>query len=100
MPGRLKRYRRIAGRSDKGLPPSIKKLNKKMRLRGVKAGQPLHTLFYLLLFCLILQGVKTFLSGTDLNDLFHVVNEDLSIADVAGVQNLLCRFNDQVNRNL
>ena len=37
----------------------------------------------------ILQCVKSFLSGTYSYDIFHIVYEDLTITDIAGIQNTL-----------
>ena len=48
----------------------------------------------------VLQGVKAFCAGTNLNDVLYVVDEDLAVADVAGIQNLLDDLNDRLDRNL
>ena len=37
----------------------------------------------------ILQGVIALLAGADLHHVFHIVDEDLAIADMAGVEHLL-----------
>ena len=39
----------------------------------------------------VLQCLEVFLSGPDLHDAHHIVDEDLSISDVPGVKSLLGR---------
>ena len=37
----------------------------------------------------VLQGIISGFAGTDLYNIFYIINEDLAVADLAGVQNLL-----------
>mgnify|MGYP006987338548 CR=1 FL=1 len=45
-------------------------------------------------------GHQAFCAGTNLYDILHIVNEDLAVTDMTGIQNLLDRFNNGFNRNL
>ena len=62
-------------------------------------GRSLGVLIVCVLF-VVLQGVEAFCAGTNLNDVLYVVDEDLAVADVAGIQNLLDDLNDRLDRNL
>ena len=48
----------------------------------------------------ILKGIVAFLTGTNLDDVFHIVNEDLAVADMSGVKDFLRRLNDASYRHL
>ena len=43
---------------------------------------------------------RNLLLGADLDDVQHVVDKDLAVADMAGVQDAACRFDDFVYRDL
>ena len=67
---------------------------KKMRVRSVFYKPYPRFLFD------ILQGGKAFLAGADLDDVLHIVNEDLAVADMTGIQRLFRRFDDRSHRHL
>ena len=46
----------------------------------------------------ILQSQEAFLAGTDLDNVFDVVNEDFTITDLAGMKNCFCSVNNFLNR--
>lgn len=48
----------------------------------------------------ILQSFFINLSGADLDDLHHIIDEDLAVADMTGVESSRRCMNDVVNRNL
>lgn len=47
----------------------------------------------------VLQGVKALFSGSYLYYIFHIINKNLAVSNMAGIKNLLCRFNHLTNRN-
>lgn len=47
----------------------------------------------------ILKGVKAFFAGTDLHDILNIIDEELAIADLAGVENCLGGIDDGLYRN-
>lgn len=48
----------------------------------------------------ILEGVVAFLAGADLDHVLHIVDENLPVADMAGVEHLLGGLNDGAHGNL
>lgn len=48
----------------------------------------------------VLQGIISGFTGTDLYNIFYIINEDLAVADLAGVQNLLDCIDDLLRRDL
>ena len=48
----------------------------------------------------ILKRVIPFFAGTNLHDIFNVVNEDLAVADVTGIEYCLRGVDDLLNRDL
>ena len=46
----------------------------------------------------ILQSQETFLAGTDLDNVFDIVNEDFTITDLTGMKNFLGSINNLLNR--
>ena len=46
----------------------------------------------------ILQSQEAFFAGTDLDNVFDVVNEDFTITDLAGMKNCFCSVNNFLNR--
>lgn len=47
----------------------------------------------------VLQGIISGFAGTDLYNIFYIINEDLAVADLAGVQNLLDCIDDLLRRD-
>ena len=48
----------------------------------------------------VLQGIVSFLAGANLHDVFYVINEDLAVANMSGVKDLLSGLNDCTDRHL
>lgn len=48
----------------------------------------------------ILQSGIAFFAGTDLDHVLHVVHKDLAVADVAGVEDLLCGLDNRSDGDL
>ena len=48
----------------------------------------------------VLQGVVAFLAGADLDDVLYIINEDFTVADVAGIEDLTGSVDHQGDRML
>ena len=47
----------------------------------------------------VLEGVVTFFAGSHFDDILNVIDEDLAIAEVAGIQDFLRGFDDVSDRD-
>ena len=56
-------------------------------------------MLFIYLLLNVLQGVITFFAGSNLNDVLDVIDEDLSIANVAGIKDTLGRIDDIPDRD-
>ena len=60
---------------------------------SVLSKENVYFLFY------ILQCIRIFFTGADFYDSVNIVYKDLAIADMSGIQNFLCSFDDLIDRN-
>ena len=48
---------------------------------------------------LVLEGVIAFLTGTDLDHVLNIIDEDFAVADISGIQRLLNGLDQGLDRN-